>query len=143
MDRALHCVQRIMQEATMRRIDANRALRTPRQANEGGGFGAVSMQDVRLQPQSQAREAKPCQKVHGRWSAADGKAMDAKLQARRDFVKRRLGAFTTGQAIDDDADVVAAIGVALGKVQDVAEDSPERCTYRVQDTKRLIGNRGH
>jgi hypothetical protein len=25
----------------------------------------------------------------------------------------------------------------------VAEDSPERCTYRVQDTKRLIGNRGH
>jgi hypothetical protein len=140
MDRALYCVQRIMQEAAMRRIDANRALRTPRQANEGGGFGAVSMQDVRLQPQSQAREAKPCQKVRRRWSAADGKAMDAKLQARRDFVKRRLGAFTTGQAI---ADVVAAIGLALGKIQDVTEDSPERCTYRVQDTKRLIGNRGH
>ena len=98
----------------MRRIDANRAIRTPRQANEGGGFGAVSMQDVRLQPQSQAREANPCQKVHRRWSAADGKAMDAKLQAWRDFVERRLGAFATGQTVGDDADVVAAIGLWQG-----------------------------
>ena len=48
MDRALQCIQRIMQRPAMRRVDANRAIRASLQANEGGGLGAVSMQDVRL-----------------------------------------------------------------------------------------------
>jgi hypothetical protein len=68
--------------------------------------------------------------------------MDTKLEAWRDFFKRRLGAFATGRAVDD-ADVVAAIGLALGEVQDVTENSTDRRPHRVQDTKRLIGNRGH
>ena len=50
--------------------------------------------------------------------------MDAKLEAWRDFLKRRLGAFATGKAVGDDADVVAAIGLAVGEVQYVTEDSP-------------------
>ena len=70
-------------------------------------------------------------------------AVDAKLEAWRDRLKRRLGAFATGQAVGDDADVVAAIGLAVGEVEDVTEDSTDRCAHRVQDTKRLIGNRGH
>src|SRR5258708_2609723 len=127
----------------MRRIDANRVFRTPLQANEGGGFGAVSMQDVRPQPPDQAHETQPYQNVRGKWFAADGETMDAKLEAWRDFLKRRLGALATGQAVGDDADVVAAIGLAGGEVQDVTEDSADRCTHRVQDTKRLIGSRGH
>ena len=69
--------------------------------------------------------------------------MHAKLEAWRDFRERRLGAFATGQAVGDDADLVAAIGLTIGEVQDVTEDSPDRCAHRVQDTKRLIGNRGH
>jgi hypothetical protein len=69
--------------------------------------------------------------------------MDAELEAWRDFLKRRLGAFATGPAVGDDADVVAAVGLAVGEVQDVTEDSPDRCAHRVQDTKRLIGSRGH
>src|SRR6266478_8081854 len=113
------------------------------QANEGGGFGAVSMQDVRLQPPGQAHEAQPYQNVGGRWPAADGETMDAKLEAWRDFLEHRLRAFATGQAVGDDADVVAAIGLAVGEVQGVTEDSPDRCAHRVQDTKRLIGGRGH
>src|SRR5229473_7598016 len=142
-DRVLQGVRRIMQRAAMRRIDANGVFRTPLQANEGGGFGAVSMQDVRLQPPDQAQETQPYQNVRRRWLAADGEAMDAKLEAWRDFLKRRLRAFATGQAVGDDADVVAAIGLAVGEVQDVTEDSADRGADRVQDTKRLIGSRGH
>ena len=49
--------------------------------------------------------------------------MDAKLETWRDLLERRLGAFATGQAVGDDADVVAATGLAVGEVQDVTEDS--------------------
>jgi len=127
----------------MRRVDANRVFRASLQANESGGFGPVSMEDVRLQLPGQAHKAQPCQNVRGRWSAADGEAMDAKLETRRDFLERRLGAFATGQAVGDDADVVAAIGLAVGEVQDVTENSTDRCAHRVQDTKRLIGSGRH
>jgi hypothetical protein len=44
--------------------------------------------------------------------------MDTKLETWRDLLERRLGAFATGQAVGDDADVVAATGVAVGEVQD-------------------------
>jgi hypothetical protein len=57
--------------------------------------------------------------------------MDAKLEAWRDFLKRRLGALATGQAVGDDADMVAAIGLAGGEVQDVTEDSADRCAHPV------------
>jgi hypothetical protein len=33
---------------------------------------------------------------------------------------------------------VTAVGLAIGEVEDVAEDSADRRAYRVQDTKRLI-----
>ena len=56
----------------MRRVAANHVVRVWSQANEGGCFGAVSMQDVRLQLPDQADEAQPYQKVRGRGSAADG-----------------------------------------------------------------------
>ena len=85
------------------------------------------MQDVRLQSPDQADEAQPYQKVRGSGSAADGETMHAKLEAWRDFRERRLGAFATGQAVGDDADLVAAIGLTIGEVQDVTEDSPDRC----------------
>jgi hypothetical protein len=84
------------------------------------------MQDVRLQPPGQAHETQPHQNVHGKWLAADAETMDTKLEAWRDFFKRRLGAFATGRAVGDDAGVVAAIGLALGEVQDVTENSTDR-----------------
>jgi len=33
---------------------------------------------------------------------------------------------------------VATVDLAVGEVQDVTEDSADRCSHRVQDTKRLI-----
>ena len=70
--------------------------------------------------------------------AANGEAMDAELQARRDLGQCGGGAFAAGQAIGDQADVMAALGLAVGEVEDMAEDSANRRAHRVQDTKRLI-----
>ena len=64
--------------------------------------------------------------------------MNAELQARRDLPERRFGAFAAGQTVGDDADMMAAIGLSVGEVEDVADDAADRCAHRVQDTKRLI-----
>ena len=81
---------------------------------------------------------RPHQNVGGKGFAANGEAMNAELEAGRDFRQRRLGAFAAGQAVGDDADMVAAVGLAVGEVQDVTEDAADRRAHRVQDTKRLI-----
>jgi len=86
IERALRRVQRVVQRAAMRRIDPNGAFRTPFQANEGAGFGAVSMQHIRPQPPDQAHETQPCQNVSGQRFAVDGEAMHAKLEPRRDLL---------------------------------------------------------
>ena len=127
----------------MRRVDANGFLRAGFQPDEGAGLGAVAVQHVRLQPLDQAHEMRPHQHVGGKRFAADGEAMHAELQARRDFLQRRLGAFAAGEAVGDDADVMAAIGLSVGEIQDVPEDSADRRAHRVQDTKRLTFNQGH
>ena len=63
--------------------------------------------------------------------------MNAELETRRDFRQRLLGAFAAGEAVGDDADMVAAIGLAVGEIEDMAEDAADGRARRVQDTKRL------
>ena len=70
--------------------------------------------------------------------AVNGDTSNAELEARRNLGQRRLGAFAAGQAVGDDADMVAAIGLSIGKIEDVAEDSANRRAHRVQNTKRLV-----
>ena len=64
--------------------------------------------------------------------------MNAKLESRRYLLERRLGAFAAGEAVGDDADMMAAVGLAVGEIEDVTEDSADWGARRVQDTKRLI-----
>jgi hypothetical protein len=132
-----------MQRAAMGGIDADGAFRTASQANESTGFGTVPMQDVRSQPPDQIFEMRPYQNICRVWLAVNGKTPNAELEAGRDLRQRRLGAFTAGQAIGDNADMVAAIGLTIGNVQDVTEDSADRRAHCVQDTKRLIWFVGH
>ena len=113
------------------------------QPDEGAGLGAVAVQDVGLQPLDQAHETRPDQNVGGKRLAVNGQTMHAELEARRDFLQRRLGAFAAGEAVGDDADMVAAIGLAVGEIDDVPEDAADRRPHRVQDTKRLTSNHGH
>jgi hypothetical protein len=81
---------------------------------------------------------RPGQDVGGKRFAVNGETMNAKLEARRDLRQRSLGAFAAGQAVGNDADMVAAVGLAVGEVQDVTEDSADRRARRVQDTKRRL-----
>ena len=52
--------------------------------------------------------------------------------------QRGFRPFAAGKAVGDDADMMAAVGLAVGEVEDVTEDSADRRANRVQDTKRLI-----
>ena len=54
--------------------------------------------------------------------AVNGEALNAELEAGGDFLQCRLGAFAAGQAVGDNADMVAALGLPIGKVQDVADE---------------------
>jgi hypothetical protein len=80
----------------------------------------------------------PHQNVRGKRFTPNGEAMNAKLEPGRDLRQCCFSAFTSGKTVGDDADVVAAVGLAIGEVEDVTEDSADRRTNRVQDTKRLI-----
>ena len=68
----------------------------------------------------------------------NGDTSNAKLESGRNLGQRRLGAFAAGQAVGDNADMVAAIGLSVGEIQDVAEDSADRRAHRMQNSKRLI-----
>ena len=96
------------------------------------------MQDIRLQSPDQILEMRPYQNIRGVGFAMNGKTPNAEFEAGCNLRQRRLGAFAAGQAVGDNADMVAAIGLTIGNVQDVTEDSADRRAHRVQDTKRLI-----
>src|SRR5450432_1554251 len=98
----------------------------------------MSMQHVRLQPPDQAHEMRPYQNVGGQRFTADGEAMNAELEAGRDLGKCGLGAFAAGEAVGDNADLVAAVGLSVGEIEDMTEDTADRRAHCVQDTKRLI-----
>jgi len=72
------------------------------------------------------------------WFPVDCDAPNAKLEAGRYLGKRCLCACPTGQAVGDNANIVSVVGLSIGKIQDVAEDSANRRTHRVQNTKRLV-----
>jgi hypothetical protein len=65
------------------------------------------------------------------------KTVNSELHAWGDLIERRIGAFATRQAIRDHAYVMAAVGLAICKVQDVAESSTYRRAQCVQDAERL------
>ena len=50
--------------------------------------------------------------------------MHAKLQARRDLSQRLCGTLAAGRAVGDDANMMAAIGLAIGEVEDVTKMPP-------------------
>jgi hypothetical protein len=101
------------------------------------------MQYIRLQPPDQPPEVRPDQHVGGKRFATNGETVHAELEPRRDLGQRRFGAFATGKAVGDNADVVTAVGLSVGKVKNVPEDSADRRAHRVQDTKRLTLDHWH
>ena len=69
--------------------------------------------------------------------------MNAELQPRRDLRQCRFGAFAAGEAVGNDADAVAAIGLSVCDIENVAKDSAHRGANRVKNAKRLVWRCGH
>ena len=70
--------------------------------------------------------------------AVNRDASHAKLEARRDLGQRCLRACAAGQTVGDNADMVAAVGLSIGQIQDVSEDPADRRAYCVQNSKRPV-----
>ena len=113
------------------------------QTHEGAGLGAVAVQHVRLQFADHALESGPHQKIARQRLTANGRAVNAELETWGDFRQRLLGAFAAGEAVGDDADVMAAVGLAVGEIEDMAENAADRRARGVQDPKRLTVNERH
>jgi hypothetical protein len=73
----------------------------------------------------------------------NGNAMNPKFQLGSEFGQRLLGAFAAGEAVGENADMVAAIGLSMGEIEDVTENPADRRAYRMQNTKRLVRMRRH
>ena len=69
--------------------------------------------------------------------------MNAKLEPGREFGQCLVGALAACQAVGENADVVATIGLSIGEIEDMTENPADRWAYRMQDTKRLVWLRGH
>lgn len=136
---ALEGVEGIMQRAAMRGVDADGVVGSPPHADESAGLGAVAMHDVGLERGDQAPQAEPDQHIVGRRFAADRHPVHAELQPRCELGKGLVGALTAGETVGEDADMMATIDLAVGDVEDVAEDAADRSAHGVQDAKRLVG----
>ena len=75
--------------------------------------------------------------------AADGDAMHAERKAWLHVGERRLRALAAGEAVGQDADLMAALDLPLGEIEDVAKDAADRRAHGVQDSQRVGGNRSH
>ena len=103
----------------------------------------MTVQHVRLQLADHALESGPHQQIARQRLTANGRAVNAELETRGDFRQRLLGAFAAGEAVGDDADVMAAVGLAVGEIEDMAENAADRRARGVQDPKRLTVNERH
>ena len=103
----------------------------------------MTVQHVRLQLANHALESGPHQKIARQRLTANRRAVNAELETRGDFCQRLLGALAAGEAVGDDADVMAAVGLAVGEIEDMAENPADRRARCVQDTKRLTVNERH
>ena len=66
--------------------------------------------------------------------AVNREASNPKLEARGNLGQRRVGAVATGEAVGDNAYMMSAVGLTVGEIEDVADDSSNRRTHGVQDT---------
>src|SRR3954454_16831043 len=132
-----------MQRAAMGRVNANGSFGARLKADKGTGFGAVAVQNLRLQRSDDSHELQPCYRIRCVGLTPDGDTMNSELEAGRNLLERRLRSLAPGQTIGDDADVMAAFSLALREIQHVTEDSAHWRAQGMQDAKRLIDSPRH
>src|SRR5215204_2470220 len=97
----------------------------------------MAVQNVRFETAELLHELRPGHKVEWARFTPDCNTMDAELHTRGDLGQCLIGTFATGQAVGDNPDMMAAIGLTVGEIKDVPDNAANRRARRVQDTKRL------
>ncbi len=69
--------------------------------------------------------------------------MHAELQPRRELGQRLVGALAAGETVGENADMMTAIDLPVGEIEDVPDNAADGCAHGVKDTKRLVGRGGH
>jgi len=103
----------------------------------------MAMQDVRLYALDKTSQTCPRHSIGRVRITMDGQAINTKLHARRNLGQRSAGSFTAGEAVGDQADMMAALGLTVGEIKNMSDDSTNRSAYGVKDTERLIGSLRH
>src|SRR5262249_52148214 len=127
----------------MRGVDADRVFGGAAHAEIGAGLGAMTMQDIGFKLLGETLEPGPGHEVERGGFPPDCKTMNAELHARCDLSQRLFGAVASGQIVGDNPDLMAAVGLAVGEVEDVTKNAANGCAHRVQDTKRLTFDHWH
>ena len=107
------------------------------QPDEGAALGAVAVQYVGVECREMTRHLRGSPDVGRAELARHGKPRDAELHLRRDSRERGLGAGAAGRAVADDADLVAARGLAARDIEDVPEDAADRGARDVHDLRAI------
>jgi hypothetical protein len=77
------------------------------------------------------------------WFTPYRDAVHAKREPWFQFGERCVGTFAAGEAVGEDADLMAAFDLSLGEIEDVAKDAADRRAHRVQDSQRIGRDRSH
>ena len=67
-----------------------------------------------------------------------GKAVNAELHSWRDFRQCGVCALAARKTVGNDTDLMAAAGLAVCQIEDVANNSADRCAHRMENPQRLI-----
>ncbi len=138
VERAFHGRRRIMQHAAMRRVDTHDVLADRGEADQRTRFGAVAVQDGGIERANQMGEFGNGEHIRRVRRPSHRHPVHAQRHFRRDGFQRRGGAVAAGQAVGDDADLMAAVGLSRRQIEDVADDAADRRADGVENAKRLV-----
>lgn len=110
----------------MRGVDPDGSLRFSFQAYERAGLRAVPVQDVKFERSRKAKKMQRCHAIGRMRLAADGKAMDPELELRADLLEGGFCAFSASEAIGENADLMSALGLSHGEIEDMTEYAADR-----------------
>src|SRR5215468_4206263 len=64
--------------------------------------------------------------------------MNAELETRRDVGEGACRALPARQAVGDDSNVVAALGLAIGEIKDMTKNAANRRAHHMQNTQSFV-----
>ena len=73
----------------------------------------------------------------------DCKAINAEFEFRADLPEGCVRTFTASQAVSENTDLMAALGLSCSEIEDVTKYSAHRRANGMQNAERRIGRLGH